>query len=60
MKAEYDFSQGRRGQFFRPDARFNLPEQPAASRPEPVHPDEPVVFAAPRCSEARLAVHATG
>lgn len=29
MKTEYDFSQGRRGQFFRPDARFNLPDQPS-------------------------------
>lgn len=25
MKAEYDFSKGVRGKFFRPDAVFNLP-----------------------------------
>jgi len=26
MKDEYDFSKGVRGQFFRPDARLNIPE----------------------------------
>lgn len=25
MKKEYDFSQGQRGRFYRPDAVFNLP-----------------------------------
>lgn len=25
MKREYDFSKGRRGRFFRPDAELNLP-----------------------------------
>jgi hypothetical protein len=25
MKSEYDFSQGERGKFYRPDARLNLP-----------------------------------
>jgi len=25
MKAEYDFSKGKRGQFYRPDARLNVP-----------------------------------
>jgi hypothetical protein len=25
MKKEYDFSQGERGKFYRPDAKFNLP-----------------------------------
>ena len=25
MKKEYDFSRGKRGKFYRPDARFNLP-----------------------------------
>lgn len=25
MKAEYDFSRGTRGKFYRPDARLNLP-----------------------------------
>jgi hypothetical protein len=25
MKREYDFSQGERGKFYRPDAKFNLP-----------------------------------
>jgi hypothetical protein len=25
MKREYDFSQGERGKFYRPDAEFNLP-----------------------------------
>jgi hypothetical protein len=25
MKREYDFSQGERGKFYRPDAQFNIP-----------------------------------
>ena len=25
MKGEYDFSEGQRGQFYRPDAKLNLP-----------------------------------
>ena len=25
MKAEYDFSKGERGKFYRPDAKFNVP-----------------------------------
>lgn len=25
MKREYDFSQGERGKFYQPDARFNIP-----------------------------------
>jgi len=25
MKAEYDFSKGERGKFYRPDAKFNIP-----------------------------------
>jgi hypothetical protein len=25
MKREYDFSQGERGKFYRPDAKFNIP-----------------------------------
>ena len=33
MKAEYDFSQGERGKFFRPNARFHLPTDNQSARP---------------------------
>ncbi|MEM6405379.1 MAG: hypothetical protein AAF669_02105 [Pseudomonadota bacterium] len=60
MKAEYDFSQGKRGQFFRPNARFYLPEQPSANTSEPVRSvnGESAFFTTPELSETGLTAHA--
>ena len=33
MKAEYDFSQGERGKFFRPNAIFHLPTNDQSAQP---------------------------
>ncbi len=59
MKKEYDFSRGKRGQFFRPNARFYLPGQSPADTPEQVCPvnSESAFFTTPRPSEAGLTTH---
>lgn len=42
MKTEYDFSQGERGKFFRPNATFHLPTNQAPRHPGPIHrPNHP-------------------